>query len=183
MPKSRPLEERFWEKVQKTDGCWEWTASRSGGYGYLGGGPGKGLVKAHRVSWELHNGLVPVGLCVLHRCDNPGCVRPDHLYVGTQKQNAEDREARGRMPHACGDGHWTHQHPEWVRRGNGAELKKKRPTDGERNGRSKLLTRQVKDIRELYTSGEVDQAELASIYGVDQTTISNIIVYKTWKNV
>lgn len=183
MPKSRPLEERFWEKVRKTDGCWEWTGAKAAGYGCIGGGPGKGLVKAHRLSWEMHNGPAPDGLCVLHHCDNPTCVRPDHLYVGTQKQNADDRESRGRLVHHSGDAHWTHRFPERVRKGFGGDLKNKRPFDGERNPRSKLLARHVLDIRELYASGEVDQKELARMYGVDQTTISNIVVRKTWKNI
>jgi hypothetical protein len=99
------VEMRFWDKVRIGDGCWEWQASkRATGYGqfaYLG----KPSVKAHRVAWMLNRGLIPDGVCVLHRCDNPGCVRPSHLFLGTQEDNIRDREVKGRSP--TGDAHWS----------------------------------------------------------------------------
>lgn len=92
--------ERFWKKVKKGPDCWEWTGTKNTtlGHGVMREGP-RGASKqlfAHRVSWELHNGPIPDGMWVLHRCDNPPCVRPDHLYVGTPADNVRDREARGR---------------------------------------------------------------------------------------
>lgn len=90
---------RFWKKVNKGEGCWEWTAARSAdGYGVIGaGGRGGPLLRAHRVSYEIHNGPVPIGMYVCHHCDNPPCVRPDHLYAGTNQQNQLDAVKRGRI--------------------------------------------------------------------------------------
>lgn len=91
------LQERFWRKVHKTDGCWEWTGSRDRkGYGKIakGGAPTIPLL-AHRVSWAIHHGD-PGDLCVLHRCDNPPCVRPDHLFLGTIADNNRDMTQKGR---------------------------------------------------------------------------------------
>jgi hypothetical protein len=96
----RPLEERFWEKVAKGDGCWLWTASLgSTGYGQICVRDEKGQyrqTKAHRVSWILTNGPIPGGLQVLHKCDNPPCVNPDHLFLGTAIDNMRDMAAKGR---------------------------------------------------------------------------------------
>lgn len=78
------------------NGCWEWTASRdTGGYGAFGI-DGK-LKRAHRVAFELTKGAIPDGFCVLHRCDNPGCVNPAHLWVGTVADNMADKAAKGRI--------------------------------------------------------------------------------------
>lgn len=96
----RPLVERFWSKVRKSDGCWEWTAARRGpGYGVIGrGGRADGVAPAHVVSWEIHFGAVPIGLFVLHHCDNPPCVRPDHLHLGTKGDNTREMIERDRQP-------------------------------------------------------------------------------------
>lgn len=97
----RSLADRFWEKVERSDGCWEWRGSRNvQGYGVMrsGGGSAQRTVthKAHRVSYELANGPVPAGFFVCHTCDNRGCVRPDHLYAGSPADNTRDRDVRGR---------------------------------------------------------------------------------------
>lgn len=95
---SETLVVRFWAKVEKTEGCWLWTgAVRGTGYGNVSlGGRGRGLQAAHRVSWELHNGPILDGLCVLHACDVRNCVRPDHLFLGTILDNNRDAKAKGR---------------------------------------------------------------------------------------
>ena len=94
--------ERFWAKVQKSDGCWNWTAGRSrGGYGKLG--VNGHHMTAHRVSWLLHHGSISKGLCVLHRCDNRRCVRPDHLFLGTAADNVWDCVRKGRNAGAKGE--------------------------------------------------------------------------------
>lgn len=91
-------ERRFWEKVDKTGDCWVWTGARDSGrfqYGIFAAA-GRTLVKAHRFSYELHQGAIPDGMVICHRCDNPPCVRPDHLFAGTQKDNIHDMDAKGR---------------------------------------------------------------------------------------
>jgi hypothetical protein len=96
--RARPLSERFWEKVQKSKGCWEWSGATKGGawpYGVITGDDGA-LMVAHRVSWELEHGAVPDGLLVLHSCDNPKCVRPRHLFLGTSADNTLDMVRKGR---------------------------------------------------------------------------------------
>lgn len=107
MPR-KSLEERFWSKVDKRgpDECWEWTGAKSShGYGVIwsGGGRSNGkLIKAHRVSWMLHNGPIPEfdpfdETCILHECDNPGCVNSSHLSLGTHKKNIRDAFSRNRV--------------------------------------------------------------------------------------
>lgn len=95
-PTPRPASERFWPHVEKSEGCWLWTASKwSYGHGRMSAGNGRDT-GAHRVSWEIHYGPIPDGLHVLHHCDNPSCVRPDHLFLGTHADNMRDRDAKGR---------------------------------------------------------------------------------------
>ncbi len=91
-----PLEQRFWPKVEKTGTCWVWQgATDSHGYGQIHEEP-RGHSQAHRVSWELAYGPIPEGLDVLHCCDNPPCVRPTHLFLGTQLDNNLDAINKGR---------------------------------------------------------------------------------------
>lgn len=92
------LEQRFWTKVDKEPDCWLWTASRTEkGYGRIGvPGSRYGYILAHRISWLLHVGFIPKGMMILHRCDNPPCVNPDHLFLGTQKDNMSDCREKGR---------------------------------------------------------------------------------------
>lgn len=149
-PTPKPIGERFWTKVRKTRGCWEWTGSKNrDGYGNLLAGsayPDRQFVRAHRVSWELHVG--PIGeLFVLHKCDNPSCVRPDHLYLGTQQKNVKDRATR--------------------RRG------KEHRQFGEANDNAKLSDADVRAIKELLKSSR-PQREIAEMFGVKQPQISRI---------
>jgi hypothetical protein len=90
------LEAHFWARVNKTDDCWLWMGSRNAlRYGY--GVYGKGGKYAHRLSWEIHHGRpIPPGMNILHRCDNPPCVNPDHLFLGTQADNVVDMVRKGR---------------------------------------------------------------------------------------
>lgn len=87
--------DRFWSKVDKSGDCWEWTACRTrAGYGQFKS-DGR-LHRAHRLAWALTNGPIPEGKHVLHRCDNPGCVNPDHLFLGSHQDNMDDMSNKGR---------------------------------------------------------------------------------------
>lgn len=124
MPKRRPLEERFWEKVHRGDLCWEWQGSiKQNGYGHIGIGVGKKTEYVHRVAWWLYYGVEPTEN-VLHHCDNRRCVRKNHLYEGSQKDNIRDSLARRRLP------------------------------IGERHHNAKITDSQVKEIRERFNNGE-----------------------------
>jgi hypothetical protein len=93
-----PAEVRFWANVLKTPKCWEWQAAlNQSGYGYLRVGAKSEHVMAHRYSWEMHCSAIPQGMFVCHKCDNPKCVRPDHLFLGTQADNLRDMWQKGRQ--------------------------------------------------------------------------------------
>lgn len=95
--KTKTVEERFWSKVNllEPDDCWEWTASKRQGYGRFG--VEKGYIEyAHRWLWERLHGPIPEGLFICHRCDNPGCVNPNHLFLGTHLENMEDMREKQR---------------------------------------------------------------------------------------
>jgi hypothetical protein len=151
----KTLAERFWEKVEKTEGCWRWTGAKYNyGYGKIRRG-GKTIL-AHRVSWILHKGPIPEGMCVCHHCDNPPCTNPAHLFLGTHQDNAVDRERKGR--------------------GGGCLLQK-----GEKHPSAKLTKAKVDEARARYEAGEVGQRSLAREYGVDQSTMSDAINGLTWQ--
>jgi hypothetical protein len=149
------LKKRFWEKVNKTDKCWLWTgAVNIGGYGriHVDGQ----IVLAHRISYELHNGKIPQddsyhGICVLHTCDTPSCVNPNHLQLGTHRDNMQDMS------------------------------KKKRGCHGEKAPWSKLTQKQVDEIRDIYKKGNIAMRPLAKQFCVSYTTINFIINNKNWK--
>ena len=86
---------RLWKRVERTPGCWLWTGyRRTTGYGRIGF---RGRIDyAHRVAWVVAKGEIPDGMCVLHKCDNPACVRPAHLWLGTQRENMIDKGRKGR---------------------------------------------------------------------------------------
>lgn len=153
---------RFWSKVEKGEGCWEWQASLlGGGYGvYCYPINGKlQNIGAHRVSWVIHNGPYDQSnQVVCHKCDNRKCVNPDHLFLGTQSDNIKDA------------------------------VKKRRFTVGSKHKLSKLTEDDVRAIRKLYTNVPAGYrkpafASVAREYGVDPTIISRIVKGTIWKHV
>lgn len=97
-PKPKQPAERFWPLVEKTGGCWLWKGTKNNlGYGmFRFGGAGVAKMLAHRAAWLLERSEIPEGAKVLHRCDQPACVRPDHLFLGSMKDNSEDMSRKGR---------------------------------------------------------------------------------------
>lgn len=153
----KTVADRFWEKVSKAPhpkGCWEWIGSRDGcGYGRINvGGVSQ---KASRVAYRIAKGEIGSGLLCLHTCDNPRCVNPSHLYLGTAGDNAKDRVTRGRMP----------------------------STVGEANGRALLTETDVLSIRRDYAAGSCTYQSLGIKYGVKFRTIADIVIKRTWRRV
>ena len=169
------LLERFWAKVNKdgptrphmTTPCWLWTAWSIRGYGAIS--VNAKTVLAHRFSWAEVNGPVPAGMGVLHRCDNPSCVRVDHLFVGTALDNARDRDAKGRTGKACGEKSGAHRHPEKMPR-------------GERHWKAKLTTEQVAEVRALRAHG-ASRRSIASRFGISDAHVSSIALRKAWAHI
>ena len=146
---------RFWSKVRKTSGCWNWTGAKcSGRYGNFGIG-NRTSVLAHRYSWELHFGRIPSGLNVLHRCDNGLCVNPSHLFIGTQADNVLDMHQKGRDRKA---------------KGSGVSL-------------SKLTEREVVEIKRLLAARAMIDREIADRFNVARVTVNHIRTGRTWRHV
>lgn len=154
-PTRRPLPDRFWEKVDKSagpDACWFWIGSISGGYGMIFRDGER--IGAHRISWELHNGPIPPGLDVLHNCpggDNPACVNPAHLFLGTHTDNMADMVAKGR-----------HNAPH-----------------GEQCSSAKLTPAQVLEIRQLRTAGQTLKV-IAAGFDVSLQAVHYIVTGRNW---
>ena len=153
--------------VVAESGCWVWAGSKSAdGYGKFSVGTKDW--RAHRFSWTSRRGPIPDGQLVLHSCDNPPCVNPDHLFLGSQLDNRADCSAKGRA--ATG--------PE-----NGARLYPERLARGERQGLAKLTAAQVGDIRARYRTGQYRQTDLSAIFGISPATVAQIVTLKTWRHV
>jgi len=157
------LNARFFSKVDKTAECWIWNAARQAlnyksGYGvirvYINGK--RTMIGAHRLSYIMHHGELDNNLFVCHTCDNPLCVNPDHLFLGTQKDNIHDAVLKGRHFHA--------------------EL------PGELNPAAKLTEPLVEGIKLLHKEG-FGTSRLARMYGVHRTTIQKIMRNKTWRDI
>lgn len=146
-----PIEQRFWEKVNKTDDCWEWTAAlNSSGYGTISVN-GKER-RAHRISWQLHYGTIPEGMLVCHKCDNRKCVNPDHLFLGTNSDNIHDCCVKGRRPRQS----------------------------GENNNSAKLTSDDVEEIRDLYKGKNFNCRQLAKIFNISTSHVAGIIRGRYW---
>lgn len=145
------LMDRFWKYVTKTNSCWIWSGSRfNDGYGSFW--TGKKVVRAHRFLMTTIYGKLPSNLLVCHHCDNPPCVRPDHLFLGTHRDNAQDSIQKGRF---------NRQH-------------------GERIGTSKLKNDDVIMIKKMLSEGK-STGYIAKKFGVHSSTISMISNGSNWK--
>lgn len=171
--KRRPLSDRFWELVDKRQGdsCWEWTGERSPfGYGRIKQ-HNKGEVRrfmAHRLSWEIHHGPIPNGQLVLHRCDNPPCVRSDHLFLGSPLDNMIDRSQKGRAPTGVKSGAYT---------------KPERVVKGGAHYRTHLTENDVLDIRARYAKGSATLTELAREHRANIGTVWSIVNRRNWRHI
>jgi hypothetical protein len=142
----------FWPYVSKSSTCWIW----QGGINHFGYGvycTNSTLMGAHRFSYILENGPIPKGMVICHKCDNPPCVNPDHLFLGTPSDNLRDMVQKGRN------------------------------AKGEKSGNAKLSVEQVKTIRDSFARGELTKTQLARIYHVTFTNIHYIIGRKIWTEV
>lgn len=153
-----PLEERFWPKISSTNaaGCREWLGQKDrNGYGSIG--LGRKRVNTHRLAMALHLGLDLDdlrGLCVCHKCDNPACCEPSHLFLGTQRDNIHDAIVKGR-------------------RGS---------TAGELNCRSKLTAQAVQQMRELRKAGRTFES-IGAEFGVKSNAARKAALGLTWRHV
>ncbi len=155
------IKQKFYSKLLKNSitGCWNWQGNLNGsGYGRITV-DGKRHA-AHRFSWILNIGNIPEELCVLHKCDNRLCVNPDHLFLGTKKDNSIDCYNKGRSK--CN-----------------SNLKK---IIGIQNGSARITENDVSRIRHLYSEG-VSQTEIAKQFSVARATIWRIINRHIWKHV
>ena len=149
--------DKFDERANRGDGCWEWSGTRlqteGQDYGllYVDGKPWR----AHRLSYLLHNGDLPDGALICHHCDNPPCVNPAHLYAGTYASNALDREQR---------------------------LRRRIPR-GESSATSVLTAEQVVEIRQLCSSRALMQREIATAFGISRAMVSMIHNRHSWTHI
>ena len=145
-----PVLDRFWKNVVKTKGCWLWTGYQINGYGMIW--RDGDLVRVHRLSYEMHTGDNPGEAFVCHTCDNPACVNPDHLFLGTLQDNHADM------------------------------VSKNRNAKGEKNGSAKLTEEQVRFIRTrcILRHPTLGIKPLAKRFGVHQCTIKVVLTRETW---
>lgn len=152
----KTLDERFWEKVdiRGEDECWEWQGSRHWRWKYGHFVISGKTVAAHRVSWELNNKKhIPPNMCICHKCDNPPCVNPNHLFLGTIADNNLDKKMKGRQDEK-----------------------------GEKNGRAKITEKDVFDIRVVHKLGAT-YASIGREYELSPETISSICKGRLWSHV
>ena len=151
---AKTIEERFWAKVKKTKQCWIWTGSRGNrGYGRFRMDKDD-YWNAHRVTWAITFGPIPDGLQVLHHCDNPACVRPDHLFLGTQSDNVRDMVQKNRANRPYGPRHF----------------------------RTALTEDQVRAMRAEWATG-ITQNQLARKYGISTSGIHGILHRRVWRHI
>ena len=152
--------DRFLSRILFTENpnkCWLWGGSFDKyGYGQFhlnASYKKKKTLKATRISYYIHNNIDPLGLCVCHKCDNPKCCNPNHLFLGTNRENIKDRDLKSRQ------------------------------AKGEKAASSKLKESDIKDIREKYMTNGTSWRKLAREYGVHNRTIGKILHSNTWNHI
>lgn len=146
--------DRFWAKVDghEPDKCWNWTGCALFGYGQFRHN-GR-TTRANRIAWQIANGPIPAGMVVCHTCDNPTCVNPAHLFIGTHADNVADKMAKGRYR-------------------NGV-------TRGEAHGKHILSENDVLEIRRMYRNGGYSYADLGQRFHVSRMQIGRVVTMKAW---
>jgi hypothetical protein len=148
------IEQKLLRYAVSENGCWNWVATKDrDGYGLLTHHRGK-QIRAHRASYEFHVAKIPVGLLVCHSCDNPSCINPNHLFVGTSKENTRDMLDKNRRP---------------VLR-------------GERHPNAKLTNDQVTQIKQLRSENRLLK-DIANQFNISFQTVSSITKGTTWNNI
>lgn len=160
------ISSRFWRRVEKQnpDACWLWTGAKSPkGYGRVSVGSRTTKTKhaaiSSRIAYMLTYGEIPHGLHVLHKCDNPPCCNPTHLFLGTNRDNINDRAAKGRP--------------------SGFALM---DTRGERHPRARLTAVDVREIRVLIAADDRSRGAVAEKYGVTRNHVNSIVSRRTWRS-
>lgn len=146
--------ERFWNQVDKSGECWEWVGYTSeSGYAKITINANGDKMAAHRFAYEMANGPIPEGMVVCHSCDNPTCVRHDHLFLGTAADNTFDKVKKGRQ------------------------------SKGEHQPHSKLTDEKVLEMRKEYAAGGISYAELGKKYGVSKQCALRAVKGIGWKHI
>ncbi len=152
---------RFLSKVKKTKSCWIWMHGKNKGYGIFWAN-GK-TIRAHRISYVFFKGRIPKKMLVCHLCDNPSCVNPGHLFLGTPRDNIQDSISKKRFP--------------------GIIANRKNLAKGTRVNTAKLKDSDIVKIRRMYLNGKFTQKQLSKKFGVNQQSVSGIVLNQTWRHV
>lgn len=164
--KTIDINTRFIKFIDKTNDCWNWIGNKDkDGYGMFEPKI-KEARRAHRYSYFINFGEIPKGMCVCHNCDNPSCVNPNHLFLGTTYENVKDRVNKGRTAKGINNGAYTH--PEKINK-------------GEQVGTSKLCYNDIIEIRKAATT--ISRRKLGKLFNVSHNTICRIVNHESWQHV